>query len=172
MSLIPSKRVDRIFPVLTPLCLLFGVQVARALEHERWRAKIQPWLIASIIFACLFTGGYAAFKIGSAYRAHDDALVKFSRAVRGEVAARHWRYGVVGGREEGMLLYLRCSDFLSPNDATEQWNLGRLDALVVRNEPAQTWLEQLHGAQVQFVSEKAAGKAQYSLLTRGAAARE
>ena len=172
MSLIPSKRVDRIFPVLPPLCLLFGAQVARALEHERWRAKIQPWLIASIIFACLFTGGYAAFKIGSAYRAHDDALAKFSREVRGEVAARHWRYGVVGGREEGMLLYLRCSDFLSPNDATEQWNLGRLDALVVRNEPAQTWLEQLHGAQVQFVSEKAAGKAQYSLLTRDAPARE
>src|SRR5204862_2729367 len=28
MSLIPSKRVDRIFPVLPPLCLLLATQVA------------------------------------------------------------------------------------------------------------------------------------------------
>src|SRR5204863_9591510 len=29
MSLIPSKRVDRIFPIIPPLCLLAAVQVAR-----------------------------------------------------------------------------------------------------------------------------------------------
>jgi 4-amino-4-deoxy-L-arabinose transferase-like glycosyltransferase len=171
MSFIPSKRVDRIFPVVPPLCLLLGAQVARGLEHERWRATIRPWLSVSIVFACLFTGGYAAFKIGSAYRAHDDALVKFSREVRREAEARHWRYAVVGGREEGMLLYLRRDDFLPPDDAVKEWNTGQLDALVVRNEPAQPWLELLHGAQLQSVSKKATGKAQYSLFTRSAALR-
>jgi hypothetical protein len=171
MSFIPSKRVDRIFPVVPPLCLLLGAQVARGLEHERWRATIRPWLIVSIVFACLFTGGYAAFKIGSAYRAHDDALVKFSREVRREAEARHWRYAVVGGREEGILLYLRRDDFLPPDDAVKEWNTGQLDALVVRNEPAQPWLELLHGAQLQSVSKKATGKAQYSLFTRSAALR-
>lgn len=29
MSLIPSKRVDRIFPIISPLCLLFAAQIAR-----------------------------------------------------------------------------------------------------------------------------------------------
>src|SRR5947199_7582536 len=29
MSLIPSKRVDRIFPVIPPLCLLLAAQIAR-----------------------------------------------------------------------------------------------------------------------------------------------
>src|SRR5437867_8932214 len=29
MSLIPSKRVDRIFPIIPPLCLLLAAQIAR-----------------------------------------------------------------------------------------------------------------------------------------------
>ena len=34
MSLIPSKRVDRIFPVLPPLCLLLAVQVGSYLSSS------------------------------------------------------------------------------------------------------------------------------------------
>jgi hypothetical protein len=33
MSLIPSKRVDRIFPVIPPLCLLAAAQIAHALRY-------------------------------------------------------------------------------------------------------------------------------------------
>ena len=168
MSVIPSKRVDRIFPLVPPLCLLLGAQAAGALQYERWRRKIQFWLGASLIFACVFTGGYAAWKIGSAFHEMSDALVRFSRQVRKEAAEQSWRYAVVGAREEGMLLYLRRDHFLAPNDAVAQWNAGQLDALIVRNEPVRPWRELLPGAQLQFVSEKSAAVPRYSLLARAA----
>jgi 4-amino-4-deoxy-L-arabinose transferase-like glycosyltransferase len=166
MSVIPSKRVDRIFPLVPPLCLLLGAQVAAALRIEPWRGKLRPWLAAALIFAGIFTGGYVAWKIGQGYHTQSAALVQFSRQVRGKAEQHHWRYAVVGGREEGMLLYLRCDHFLAPDDAVRQWNAGRLDALVVRDQPARPWLTLLSGAQLQFVSEKSADVPQYSLFVR------
>src|SRR5206468_10234910 len=35
MSLVPSKRVDRIFPVIPPLCLLLAAQVSSAFSSLR-----------------------------------------------------------------------------------------------------------------------------------------
>ncbi len=166
MSIIPSKRVDRIFPILPPLCLLLGAQIARVYENERWRAKVQPWLAASLIFGAVFTGGYAAWKIGSAWHERSGALVQFSRAVRAEAAKENWRYAVVGGREEGMLLYLRRDHFLSADDAVAQWKAGQLDALVVRNQPERDWLKLLPGAKLRLVSEKAQDRPRYLLFVR------
>ena len=138
MSVIPSKRVDRIFPVIPPLCLLLGAQVAAAVRVEPWTGKVRPWLAAALIFAGIFTGGYVAWKIGQGYHARSDALVRFSRHVRREAQQHDWRFAVVGGREEGMLLYLRRDHFLTPDDAVEQWKSGRLDALVVRDQSARS----------------------------------
>ncbi len=165
MSIIPSKRVDRIYPLVPPLCLLLGAQVASA-RAEEWSGKLRIWLPATLIFACIFTGGYAAWKIGNGYHARSDALVRFSRQVRHETARNGWRYAVVGGREEGMLLYLRRDHFLSPDDALAQWGSGALDALVVRNEPVRPWRALLPGAQLQLVSEKARELPQYSFFVR------
>lgn len=50
MSLIPSKRVDRIFPIVPPLCLFIAFQARRA---PRWAA-------ISLLVATLFTGAYSA----------------------------------------------------------------------------------------------------------------
>ena len=166
MSIIPSKRVDRIFPVVPPFCLLLGAQVAAAFRVERWQRQVRPWLGYALIFAALFTSGYAAWKIGSAYHAGDDALVRFSAQVRAQAEVSNWRYAVVGGREEGMLLYLRRDHFLAPDEAIAQWRGGQLDALVVRNEPARPWLALLPGAQLQLLSAKTAALPQYSLFVR------
>ena len=166
MSIIPSKRVDRIFPIVPPLCLLLGAQVARVVETDRWRNKIQPWLAAALIFAVVFTGGYAAWKIGSARRERSDALVQFSRAVRTEAAAQHWRYAVVGKQEEGMLLYLRQDHFLTADEAVARWKANQLDAVVVRTQPARAWLDLLPGAKLRRVSEKAHGVPRYALYVR------
>ncbi len=114
----------------------------------------------------MFTGGYAAWKIGSARHEVSDALVRFSRQVRQEAAENKWRYAVVGGREEGMLLYLRRAHFLPAEDAVRQWEAGQLDALVVRNQPARPWLERLPGAQLRLVSEKSGAVPRYSLFVR------
>lgn len=166
MSIIPSKRVDRIFPIVPPLALLLGAQVARALKNERWRLKVRPWLGPALVFAIVFTGGYAAWKIGSARQERSDSLARFGAQVREEAKAHDWRYGLVGGREEGMLLYLRRDHFLSPNDAAAEWKAGRLDALVVRDQPARAWLEMLPGAELRLVSEKGGDLPRYTLFVR------
>ncbi|MBA3831350.1 MAG: glycosyltransferase family 39 protein [Chthoniobacterales bacterium] len=162
MSVIPSKRVDRIFPIVPPLCLLLGAQVACVRRGSR-REAFLPWLQGALLFAFVFTGGYAAWKIGSSARANADALVRFSREVRDVAKKNHWRYGVLGGREEGMLLYLRRDHFLTPDDAVRQWHGGALDALVVPNPSA---LPSLAGAKPFFVSEKSSAVPQYSLIVR------
>ncbi len=164
MSIIPSKRVDRIFPVLPPLCLLLGAQVAVVWQNRTWQRQMQPWLAAALVFAGVFTGGYVAGKIGESYRSRSDALVRFSQEVRAEAKQHAWRYAVAGEEEEGMLLYLRCDHFLSPKEAEAQWLEGMLDALVVRGEPARPWLSMLPGAELRLVSEKAADLPRYSLF--------
>ena len=40
MSIIPSKRVDRIYPLVPPLCLLLGAQIASA-RVEEWSGKLR-----------------------------------------------------------------------------------------------------------------------------------
>lgn len=166
MSIIPSKRVDRIFPVVPPFCLLVGAQVACAWQNRQWALKLQSWLRVTLLFALLYTAGYAAWKITSAYRSRSDALVRFSSAVRAEATQHRWNYGVVGRQEEGMLLYLRRDHFLSPNDAEEQWRAGKLDAVVVRDQPARDWPALLPDAELRISSEKAKDRPRYLLFVR------
>jgi hypothetical protein len=120
----------------------------------------------TLIAAMLFTGGYAAWKIVYGYRSRSDALVRFASAVRAESDRRHLNYGVVGGREEGMLLYLRKDYFLSSDDAAQQWRDGKLDALVVRDQSARDWTALLPGAEFRFGSGKAKDLPPYSFFVR------
>ncbi|HEY2801273.1 MAG TPA: glycosyltransferase family 39 protein [Chthoniobacterales bacterium] len=166
MSLIPSKRVDRIFPVIPPLCLLLGAQIAAVREGEV--RKIRRWLTAALISACVFTGGYTIWKVGNSARKGKAALVEFSREVRREAAENHWRYEVVGGHEEGMLLYLRRDHFLAPNDAVQRWQSGQLDALVVQEKLAQRLSSRLPAAKQALVSEKSGFVTRYSFFVRAA----
>ena len=142
MSLIPSKRVDRIFPIVAPLCLLVAAQVAAAWHEERAR----KWTMIALVFACLFTTGYAAHRVITGYREDRGALAEFGRAVRHEATQRGWRYEVVGRKEEGLLLYLRRTRFLSVDQAVERWNTGALDALVAPAEEMPRLLEAMAGA--------------------------
>src|SRR5689334_3318770 len=74
MSVIPSKRVDRIFPIIPPLCLLVGVQTAVFLNRETDRPRNLRWVRVTLLVAVLFTAGYAAGRIVDGYRTHRDAL--------------------------------------------------------------------------------------------------
>src|SRR6266536_3204689 len=128
MSLIPSKRVDRIFPIVPPLCLLLAAQVWRcaACSHgsvSRSSANIDFDLIGhmpvatkneaatsciyrlsalALLLAILFTSGYTISKVISGYRNHRDALAVFGRQVRREATDHHWRYEVVSAKDEGL----------------------------------------------------------------------
>jgi len=146
MSLIPSKRVDRIFPIVPPLCLLLAAQFAQILKAAEFTAR--RWTAVALSFACLFTSGYAAQKVITSYRAGDAALAQFGAAVRREAAAKRWRYEVMGGREEGLLLYLRRTHFIKRAEAIERWNANALDALVVPAEESAESLKNLPGSAI------------------------
>src|SRR5438094_7105557 len=105
MSLIPSKRVDRIFPIIAPLCLLLAAQIARlvACSHgsvsrsstrddvgltghrpvaTENATRIYRWVAATLVLSILFTGGYTISMVISVYRNHRDSLALFGRKVR------------------------------------------------------------------------------------------
>jgi len=109
MSLIPSKRVDRVFPAIPPLCLLLAAQIKVFIADNVIRARRTAAF--AIIFAAIFTGAYAAMRVVEGYRNHRDALVKFGREVRRIAAAEHLRYEILPGRDESLLLYLQRPRF-------------------------------------------------------------
>jgi 4-amino-4-deoxy-L-arabinose transferase-like glycosyltransferase len=169
MSLIPSKRVDRIFPMIPPLSLLLAAQIAprncshgptgrssRSIEPDETAhtavatrtalARVYRWSTIALAFAILFTGGYTGWKVITGYRDLRNALAVFGRNLRQEAEAHHWRYEVVSAKDEGLLLYLRKTNFVEPADAITEWNTGNLDALVASKEKAAVLIPDLKGA--------------------------
>jgi 4-amino-4-deoxy-L-arabinose transferase-like glycosyltransferase len=193
MSLIPSKRVDRIFPVIPPLCLLLAAQIAprgcsygamgrsskstvsddtarRAVATRTALTRVYFWSAITLAFAILFTGGYTSWKVIDGYRDHRDALAVSGKHIRHEAEARHWRYEAVSAKDEGLLLYLRKTNFIEPADAITQWNAGNLDALIASKEKAETLMRDLQGAVLpQLESNEREQREQgrgYVLITR------
>jgi 4-amino-4-deoxy-L-arabinose transferase-like glycosyltransferase len=174
MSLIPSKRVDRIFPVIPPLCLLLAVQMGGrdAALRRPFGAARRPylWTVSALALAVLFTGGYTVWKVITGYRNHRNALAVFGRNVRHEAEAHHWRYEVVSAKDEGLLLYLQKTHFVKPADAIIEWNSGNLDALVASTEKAAVLMRDLKDAafsQMQSKEQKQHPRGRgYVLITR------
>ncbi|MEY2489900.1 MAG: hypothetical protein QOC70_1842 [Verrucomicrobiota bacterium] len=146
MSFVPSKRIDRVFPIVPPLCLLLAAQVAALQTREKLRVLIRRCCAIAIAIACLFTTGYAIRRVASGYRQHSDAFAIFGSAVRKEAAAHGWNYEIVGGDDEGMALYVRRSEFLEPEQAAAAWKSGKLDGLVVPDDELTDLLPRLPGA--------------------------
>src|SRR4029077_2157842 len=147
MSLIPSKRGDRNFPIIPQLCLLLAAQIGARISCShgsvsRLPTTSQPdptgprpvatenaghtyrWSAIALVFAMFFTGGYTMWKVVTGYRSHRDALAIFGRAVRHEATAHHWRYEAVSANDEGLLLYLQKMHFIEPQRAVTEWNHG------------------------------------------------
>jgi hypothetical protein len=106
MSFIPSKRVDRIFPVVPALCLLLAAQL-KAINIVRVRALAA----FTIMLAAIFTAASSGMRMIDGYRNNRDALVKFGREVRRIAAAEYLRYEILPARHEGLLLYLQRPRF-------------------------------------------------------------
>ena len=168
MSIIPSKRVDRIFPVIPPLCLLVAAQSARFLSGEQASKRNRRWITATLAVAAVFTIGYVGERIVSGYRGHRDALSCFGRRVREEGARNHWHYEAIGKSDEGLPLYITRPHFLKPDVAIAKWNNGEIDALAVPADQAPELMRELHDSARRFESEsrKELKRPNYVLLTR------
>ena len=164
MSLIPSKRVDRIFPVVPPLCSLLAAQIGK---REHLRKRVQRWCGAALLLSILFAVGYSGFKVVDGYRDHRDALVKLGRAVREEAAEKHWRYEVVESSDEGLLLYLQKLHFIQPEAAVSEWNRGNVEALAAPAAEAPQLVTDLQGASISpLQSAPRKDGRDYVLITR------
>jgi 4-amino-4-deoxy-L-arabinose transferase-like glycosyltransferase len=192
MSLIPSKRVDRIFPLIPPLCLLLAAQIgarvscshgsvsrpSTSVDSEStghrpvatgMAARTYRWSAIALASAILLTGGYTILKVASGYRTHRDALAIFGRDVRRQAAAYHWRYEVVSAKDEGLLLYLQKTHFIEPDHAISEWNRGNLDALVASIEKAPSLMREIHDATLSRLKSSKRKEGQgnsYVLITR------
>ena len=167
MSLIPSKRVDRIFPVIPPFCLLLAAQISGRDATLRYPVgaarRLYLWTVAALVLAILFTGAYTGWKIITGYRDHRDALAGFGRNVRREAESHRWRYEVVSARDEGLLLYVQKIHFIDPGLAVTEWNNGSLDAVVVSTDKATMLMPKLEGAVVSELTKAEQGN--YVLIT-------
>src|SRR5689334_15204356 len=137
MSLIPSKRVDRIFPILPPLCLLIAAQFSPQ------SAAVRRWSAIALLAAIIFTIAYSAQRVAVSYREDEGALARFGAEVRGQSAANNWHYEVIGGKDEGLLLYLRKTRFVKTKEAIERWNAGAIDTLIAPEEESKALLGEL-----------------------------
>ena len=188
MSLVPSKRVDRIFPVIPPLCLLLAALLAsrnfcshgpggrssrifepeetghRPVDKAAGLTYVYQWSAIALTIAILFSGGYIGWKVITGYREHRDALAVFGENVRQEAEMHHRRYEVVSAKDEGLLLYLRKTHFIEPEVAVTEWNNGNLDVLVASTEKAKTLMPKLRDAILS--KSNPAQSLEYILITR------
>jgi 4-amino-4-deoxy-L-arabinose transferase-like glycosyltransferase len=167
MSMIPSKRVDRIFPLIPPLCLLVASLVGPVL-HGRKPILAHRLAVASVFVAIALTTIYSVARIAVARRDHADALVEFGKTVRQWAAQADWRYAAVYGGDEGMLLYLDRLSFTEKDMLISEWNLGKLDAAIVPARDAQIYVDALQPRPVTFLRSRSRGedKPDYVLLER------
>ncbi|MEO7932775.1 MAG: glycosyltransferase family 39 protein [Chthoniobacterales bacterium] len=126
MSLVPSKRVDRIFPVIPAAALTLAALLPVL------RARFSPRLLVTLgALAVAGYGGYTIFVVREGYRHEFDRLVKFGSQVRQLCATNHWNYALVEGRDEGLLMYAGKMSFTELKTTATQLKNGTLQAAVV-----------------------------------------
>jgi 4-amino-4-deoxy-L-arabinose transferase-like glycosyltransferase len=128
MTFVPSKRVDRIFPIVPPLCLLLVCMVSACQCGKRIRA----WCGGAVVLSAIAVCGYFLTIVFVGYQTNDDALVRFGREVRKVTReAGALKIGVVEGRDEPMVIYCDAGSYLPVIRAMRAWNNGDIDALVI-----------------------------------------
>ncbi len=127
MSLVPSKRADRIFPVIPPLCLLTAATLAPLAGERLWRWSGRQVATGAIGLAAIITGANAVFSVATHFRDDQRRLVRFGDEAR----AREGRLVVMNAKDEGLLLYTGTARFTEPDDAVQEWGDGKIDLLIL-----------------------------------------
>ena len=202
MSLVPSKRTDRIFPVVPPLALVLVALLARAQRpggrsppHRRSppprsRSDRRPpplaptvpswpweWARKTVTVAAVVFGlGSVLYYVVEVYYRHDHARASFAaRTLQAEAGKT---VGLVAGKapsdtDETMLVYLHQLAYLNPAEAIQRWSTGKLDAIAI-SETAREEFGNLPEpfGPVQPALETAGSKPAYLLLVRHVEAKQ
>ena len=128
MTFIPSKRVDRIFPVVPPFCLLLVSFVAAC----KCGTRVRAWCGGAVLASVFIAAGYFITIVVSGYLDRTDMLVRFGEEARRKaLAAGVERLGVVDGRDEGLLMYAGGGkDYLKPSTARKMFLNGQVGAVL------------------------------------------
>ncbi|MBA2623508.1 MAG: hypothetical protein H0U88_07835, partial [Chthoniobacterales bacterium] len=159
---------------IPPLCLLLAAQFGMLSQETASAGRVRRWGTVALIFAGVFATAYVAQRVIISYRADDGALARFGATVREQARTKNWRYEVIGGKEEGLLLYLRRTRFMKPAEAVERWQAGALDALVAPAEELSPLRNDLPGVvpsgleAAVIINDR---ERRYIFLERGAATR-
>lgn len=140
MTLIPAKRVDRIYPVVPPLCLLLVDWVALIWGDRRVRIASGAALAGGFLFA----GGYFVGLVPLSYHERTPALAEFAKAARESAAARGFdTITLPRVRDEGLLLYLDVLRFADKREAFQAWKSGTPMAILMSDRTARGFLEEV-----------------------------
>ena len=130
MEFVPSKRFDRILPVLPPLALLF----ARAASHLPETALLsspRPRLTEGLAILGIFGAtAYSAAEMMRAFRNDSRALVHFGSEVKSLVGAHPERLAITPVRDEGLLMYCGADGYTERSMALWLWEERKVDWLV------------------------------------------
>lgn len=156
MTIVPAKRVDRIYPVIPPFCLLLVEWCAMLWGDRRVRIAAGASLVAGVLFAgCYFIG-----LVPLGYHDRIDALVNFSQQVS-RVAASHGvdHITLPRSRDEGLLFYFDRPAFDDKSEALEIWKAGKPCALVLSEGDAKQFFAKVgHPVEPVLDSGKLIGK--------------
>lgn len=131
MEFVPSKRFDRILPVMPPLALLLarGARHLPEMAAFAWsRTRIVEF---TAIAGMLGASAYTAAEIIESQRNHSRALIEFGAKVRSVVKGQSERFAITPVRDEGLVMYCGASRYTERPMAIWLWENGRIDWLVV-----------------------------------------
>jgi hypothetical protein len=134
MECIPSKRFDRILPVVPPMCLLLAAS-ARYLPRFKVRGEpIGRLAILVPLVAVPLAAGYTGWKVIKGFGNDARALVTFGERAQLAMEGHLDRLAVVNGKDEGMLMYVHAQRFTRLDEALTMWRFKRIDWLVLGDD--------------------------------------
>ena len=149
LSLFPAKPLDRIFPVLPPLCLILTSLLAAARTRPAEAAGAAPrageaawpwtWSRGALWLAGAMTAAATVIQVSLVYQRHANAWADFGAQVRATTAPSRYELVLTAeptAQDAAMLVYLRRLLYLSPAQAIQLQSTGELDRIVLdRHSP-------------------------------------
>ncbi len=130
MSLVPNKRVDRIFPIVAPFALLAAQMVAvnSLTGARRWN----PRTVIGTLTICSFLiwGGYTVYwQLDHRNQEKNEELARYSfcQEALGFARTNHMKVAVLGpvsDLNQSLLTYLRCTVPLQRHELAEALSSG------------------------------------------------